>query len=83
MIRNALTVLLVLALAGCGFHLRNKLALPADTPPVQVVTTTPFIELATILERTLRTANFSWAPADWPEPSPWLRMLRNARAWLG
>ena len=42
---------------------------------------------ATILmphpERTLRTANFSWAPADWPEPSPWLRMFRNARAWLG
>ncbi|WP_271680204.1 phosphoribosylformylglycinamidine synthase [Thermomonas mangrovi] len=42
---------------------------------------------ATILmphpERTLRTANFSWAPVDWPEPSPWLRMFRNARAWLG
>jgi len=42
---------------------------------------------ATILmphpERTLRTANFSWAPADWPEASPWLRMFRNARAWLG
>ena len=42
---------------------------------------------ATILmphpERTLRTANFSWAPRDWPEDSPWLRMFRNARAWLG
>ncbi len=42
---------------------------------------------ATILmphpERTLRRANFSWAPADWPEDSPWLRMFRNARAWLG
>ncbi|MFT4179014.1 MAG: phosphoribosylformylglycinamidine synthase [Thermomonas sp.] len=41
---------------------------------------------ATILmphpERTLRHANFSWAPADWPEDSPWLRMFRNARAWL-
>ena len=56
MIRNALTVLLVLALAGCGFHLRNKLALPEDTPPVQVVSTTPFSELATILERNLRNA---------------------------
>ena len=33
-------------------------------------------------ERTLRTANFSWAPADWPAASPWLRMFRNARAWL-
>ncbi|HSD17078.1 MAG TPA: phosphoribosylformylglycinamidine synthase [Thermomonas sp.] len=42
---------------------------------------------ATILmphpERTLRRANFSWAPRDWPEDSPWQRMFRNARAWLG
>ncbi|RZA17541.1 MAG: phosphoribosylformylglycinamidine synthase, partial [Lysobacteraceae bacterium] len=42
---------------------------------------------ATILmphpERTLRSANFSWAPADWPGDSPWQRMFRNARAWLG
>ena len=39
---------------------------------------------ATILmphpERTLRSANFSWAPADWPEDSPWQRKFRNARA---
>ncbi len=34
-------------------------------------------------ERTLRSGNFSWAPADWPEESPWLRMFRNARVWLG
>jgi len=34
-------------------------------------------------ERTLRSANFSWAPRDWPEPSPWQRMFRNARVWLG
>jgi len=34
-------------------------------------------------ERTLRTVNFSWAPRDWPEDSPWLRMFRNARVWLG
>ena len=42
---------------------------------------------ATILmphpERTLRSANFSWAPRDWPEDSPWLRMFRNARVALG
>ena len=42
---------------------------------------------ATILmphpERTLRSANFSWAPADWPEDSPWQRMFRNARVWIG
>ncbi|MGE4367308.1 phosphoribosylformylglycinamidine synthase [Thermomonas sp.] len=34
-------------------------------------------------ERTLRRVNFSWAPADWPQESPWLRMFRNARVWLG
>lgn len=34
-------------------------------------------------ERTPRTANLSWAPADWPEDSPWLRMFRNARRQLG
>src|SRR5690606_12749195 len=42
---------------------------------------------ATILmphpERTLRSANFSWAPADWPDASPWMRMFRNTRASLG
>ncbi|WP_407908044.1 phosphoribosylformylglycinamidine synthase [Lysobacter claricitrinus] len=34
-------------------------------------------------ERTLRTANLSWAPRDWPADSPWLRMFRNARVWVG
>ncbi|MGO4222671.1 phosphoribosylformylglycinamidine synthase [Lysobacter sp. TAF61] len=42
---------------------------------------------ATILmphpERTLRSANLSWAPAEWGEDSPWLRMFRNARVWVG
>ncbi len=42
---------------------------------------------ATILmphpERTLRTANLSWAPSEWSEDSPWLRMFRNARAFTG
>lgn len=34
-------------------------------------------------ERTPRSVNLSWAPADWPEDSPWLRMFRNARVWVG
>ncbi len=33
-------------------------------------------------ERTPRTANLSWHPADWPEDSPWMRMFRNARHWI-
>jgi phosphoribosylformylglycinamidine synthase len=42
---------------------------------------------ATILmphpERTSRSVNHSWHPAGWPDDSPWLRMFRNARAWVG
>jgi phosphoribosylformylglycinamidine synthase len=34
-------------------------------------------------ERTLRGVNFSWAPAQWGDRSPWRRMFRNARRWLG
>ncbi|MFT3763171.1 MAG: phosphoribosylformylglycinamidine synthase [Pseudoxanthomonas sp.] len=41
---------------------------------------------ATILmphpERTLRSVNLSWHPRDWQGDSPWLRMFRNARAWV-
>jgi phosphoribosylformylglycinamidine synthase len=34
-------------------------------------------------ERTPRTVNMSWHPADWPEASPWLNMFRNARVAVG
>jgi len=34
-------------------------------------------------ERTLRTVNFSWAPPDWSDLSPWQRMFANARRWIG
>ena len=33
-------------------------------------------------ERTPRSVNMSWHPADWPDASPWLRMFRNARVWM-
>jgi phosphoribosylformylglycinamidine synthase len=32
-------------------------------------------------ERTPRSVNLSWAPGEWPDDSPWLRMFRNARVW--
>ena len=76
MIRNALTVLLVLALAGCGFHLRNKLALPEDTPPVKVVSTTPFSELATILERNLRNAGALVVTREQVQAEPGMAVAR-------
>ena len=34
-------------------------------------------------ERTLRGVNFSWAPREWGDVSPWQRMFLNARRWIG
>ncbi|HEX5126154.1 MAG TPA: phosphoribosylformylglycinamidine synthase [Rhodocyclaceae bacterium] len=34
-------------------------------------------------ERCRRTVQMSWAPAKLGEDSPWMRMFRNARKWLG
>ncbi|HIY70390.1 MAG TPA: phosphoribosylformylglycinamidine synthase [Candidatus Luteimonas excrementigallinarum] len=34
-------------------------------------------------ERTLRSLNFSWHPAEWPDQSPWMRVFHNARRWVG
>lgn len=34
-------------------------------------------------ERGFRTVQMSWHPAHWGEDSPWMRMFRNARAWVG
>ena len=33
-------------------------------------------------ERVFRTVTNSWAPQDWGEAGPWLRMFRNARVWV-
>jgi phosphoribosylformylglycinamidine synthase len=34
-------------------------------------------------ERVFRRLQLSWAPAGGPDESPWLRMFRNARVWVG
>ena len=34
-------------------------------------------------ERVFRTVQMSWHPREWGEDSPWMRMFRNARVWLG
>ncbi|HQZ46413.1 MAG TPA: phosphoribosylformylglycinamidine synthase [Usitatibacteraceae bacterium] len=34
-------------------------------------------------ERVFRTVLMSWHPDGWGEDSPWMRLFRNARAWLG
>jgi phosphoribosylformylglycinamidine synthase len=34
-------------------------------------------------ERVFRSVQMSWRPGHWGEDSPWMRMFRNARVWLG
>jgi phosphoribosylformylglycinamidine synthase len=34
-------------------------------------------------ERVIRTLSHSWHPDGWGNDSPWLRMFRNARKWVG
>ncbi|KGI78555.1 phosphoribosylformylglycinamidine synthase [Oleiagrimonas soli] len=34
-------------------------------------------------ERVFRSVQMSWRPPEWGEDSPWMRMFRNARAWVG
>ena len=34
-------------------------------------------------ERVFRSVQMSWHPPSWGDDSPWMRMFRNARVWLG
>jgi phosphoribosylformylglycinamidine synthase len=34
-------------------------------------------------ERVFRNIQMSWTSGDQSAPSPWLRMFRNARKWVG
>ncbi|MCW0376473.1 LPS assembly lipoprotein LptE [Xanthomonas sacchari] len=64
MTRLLLAFVFAASLTACGFHLRNKLTLPADTPSVKVVSSAPYSELAKLLERGLRAAGAQIAPKD-------------------
>ena len=33
-------------------------------------------------ERVFRTVQHSWHPSEWSDEAPWLRLFRNARAWV-
>ncbi|MCA9548478.1 MAG: phosphoribosylformylglycinamidine synthase [Myxococcales bacterium] len=34
-------------------------------------------------ERVFRAVQYSWRPDGWGEDGPWMRLFRNARAWVG
>lgn len=42
-----------------------------------------FTVLMPHMERVHRTVTMSWHPQGWGEASPWLRVFRNARRWIG
>lgn len=71
---RSFTVLLLLALAGCGFQLRgSQLGLDADLGPLTVVASSPDSDLPRQLARALRSAGATH-PLD-GEPASTLRLL--------
>jgi phosphoribosylformylglycinamidine synthase len=77
----------------CGRFVDNRhvateqYPLNANGSPLGMTAFTTSTGRVTILmphpERVFRTVAMSWHPADWPEDSPWMRLFRNARAWVG
>ncbi len=64
-LRPAFTALVaVLALAACGFHLRNRIKLPPDLGPVKVVSTSQYSPLAELVSRGLRVSGATIADDD-------------------
>lgn len=60
----AASLVLVSSLTACGFHLRNSLALPPDTPAVKVQSAVQYSELAKLLRRGLKAAGATLADED-------------------
>ena len=59
---------------------------PNGSPHGIAAVTTPDGRITAIMphpERVFRTVQLSWHPDGWGEDSPWMRMFRNARAWVG
>jgi LPS-assembly lipoprotein len=53
MIRRLITAVLVLALTGCGFHLRDRITVPTQFGPIRVVSVDRYSPLAETLVQTL------------------------------
>jgi phosphoribosylformylglycinamidine synthase len=59
---------------------------PNGSPRGITAVTTPDGRVTLLMphpERVFRTVQNSWHPDEWGEDSPWMRMFRNARVWLG
>lgn len=75
MIRRLLPAVLALALAGCGFHLRNALLLPADLGPVRVIAPNTRSELAQDLAEALARAGAQLAESGAEGPGARLEIV--------
>jgi phosphoribosylformylglycinamidine synthase len=59
---------------------------PSGSPQGVTGFTTPDGRFTIVMphpERVFRTVQMSWAPDRSVEDSPWMRMVRNARKWVG
>jgi phosphoribosylformylglycinamidine synthase len=59
---------------------------PNGSPAGLTALTTPDGRVTLMMphpERVFRSVQHSWHPREWGEDAPWLRLFRNARAWLG
>jgi len=58
---------------------------PNGSPDGITALTTPDGRVTILMphpERVFRTVQHSWHPDDWGDDAPWIRLFRNARAWL-
>ncbi len=58
---------------------------PNGSPEGLTAFTTPDGRITIMMshpERVFRTVQYSWHPPEWGEDGPWIRLFRNARAWL-
>jgi len=58
---------------------------PNGSPEGATALTTPDGRVTIMMphpERVFRTLQYSWHPSEWGDEAPWIRLFRNARAWL-
>ncbi len=60
--RSLAIAALIAVLSGCGFHLRNRIALPEDLGPVLVTSNTRYSQLPDAIARGLQTSGATLAP---------------------
>jgi phosphoribosylformylglycinamidine synthase len=71
---------------GSGEPAKRYPANPNGSPGGLTALTTPDGRVTIMMphpERVFRSVQYSWHPPEWGDEGPWIRLFRNARAWLG